>query len=921
MSAATVGASVPTASDSVFFDANSNSSTTAFTVTMSVSPRLCNDFTASGLDGTMTLSGTSIGLTISGNLTFQATNFNRNYSGTTTFNATTTGKTVTTNGVAFGALVDFNGVGGGWTLGSAFTTSGALQVSNGSFNTSTSNYSVSTSGLFSTTSTTRTITLNASTLTGTSGTAVSLVTTNLTFNAGTSTINCSGTGAGLLGGGATFSTVNFTSTNNPNTSITGANTFTNLTIATPTVVGINSLTLSADQTVTGTLTLGATNSATGRVFVLSNTLGTARTLTVATIATLSDVDFRDITAAGASGTWSGTRLGNCQGNSNITFEIAFTASCVTTALTTTGSPALAVGMNIYAGANYLGVITAGSANSWTVSIGGTYVSQSMTTAGKTVYYNLATGTGWTSTAWATSSGGTPALNNFPLAQDTAVFDNSSTTSTGTITYGLYWNIGTLDMSARTSALTFNPTGTDGTPIVYGSWKNGTGVTLSGTTLITFVGRTATQQITSNGIAFTQPITVDNATGTVQLVDDFTTDVARTFTLTTGTLDLNGKKLSTGLFSGTGITTRTIAFGVGNITCTGTGSVWTTATPTNLTTTGTQVVNVTSVGSTAITVTPGALSETNSISFNFTGGTYALSFLSASTYTARNIDFTGFAGTWNATATNTIYGNLKLSTGMTLTASGSVFTFGATSGTQQITTNAKTLDFPITFNGVGGTFQLQDALTMGSARNLTLTNGTLDLNGKTLTAGTALTTATGTKNLTFNGGTLVCPTASTTAFNNAVPTGFTTTAGTGSGTISMTASTAKTFVGGGSTFNCTLQNAGAGALTVSGSNTFTGISNSVQPTTFTFTSGTTQTLTNWSVSGTAGNLVTIGATTTSAATLSKASGTVSSDYLSISYSTATGGATWYAGANSTDGGNNTGWIFTAPSSGNFFLMFN
>jgi hypothetical protein len=141
---------------------------------------------------------------------------------------------------------------------------------------------------------------------------------------------------------------------------------------------------------------------------------------------------------------------------------------------------------------------------------------------------------------------------------------------------------------------------------------------------------------------------------------------------------------------------------------------------------------------------------------------------------------------------------------------------------------------------------------------------------------------------------------------------------------MTAATAKTFVGGGSTFNCTLQNSGAGALTVSGSNTFTTISNSVQPTTFTFTSGTTQTLTNWSVNGTAGNLVTIGASTTSAATLSKASGTVSSDYLSISYSTASGGATWYAGVNSTNGGNNTGWTFTAPpvtsSSGNFFLMF-
>jgi hypothetical protein len=261
--------------------------------------------------------------------------------------------------------------------------------------------------------------------------------------------------------------------------------------------------------------------------------------------------------------------------------------------------------------------------------------------------------------------------------------------------------------------------------------------------------------------------------------------------------------------------------------------------------------------------------------------------------------------------------------MTLTASTSATTFGATSGTQAITSNTKTIDFPLTFNGVGGTFQLQDALLMGTTRTLTHTNGTIDLNGKTLTVGTAYTTATGTKNLTFNGGTLVCPTAATTAFNNAQPTNYTTTAGTGTGKISMTAATAKTFVGGGSTFNCTLSNDGAGALTITGANTFTAIANGVSPTSFLFTAATTTTVTNWNVSGTAGNLVTIGSVTAASHTLSKASGTVSSNYLSISRSTATGGAAWYAGANSTNGGNNSGWLFSsapATNTGNFFFMF-
>jgi len=70
------------------------------------------------------------------------------------------------------------------------------------------------------------------------------------------------------------------------------------------------------------------------------------------------------------------------------------------------------------------------------------------------------------------------------------------------------------------------------------------------------------------------------------------------------------------------------------------------------------------------------------------------------------------------------------------------------------------------------------MTITSTRSALLTNGTLDLDGKTLNAGLSFVTGAGTKNLTFNGGTLVCPTASTTSFNNLQPTNFTTTAGTG-----------------------------------------------------------------------------------------------------------------------------------------------
>lgn len=98
-------------------------------------------------------------------------------------------------------------------------------------------------------------------------------------------------------------------------------------------------------------------------------------------------------------------------------------------------------------------------------------------------------------------------------------------------------------------------------------------------------------------------------------------------------------------------------------------------------------------------------------------------------------------------------------------------------------------------------------------------------------------------------------------------------------------------------------------------TFHNITNSVQPITVIFNALSTQTITGtFGLSGTAGNLVTIRSESPGTQfTLSKASGTVSCDYLSIQDSAATGGADWYAGANSTDVSNNTGWTFTAPPS--------
>jgi len=331
-----------------------------------------------------------------------------------------------------------------------------------------------------------------------------------------------------------------------------------------------------------------------------------------------------------------------------------------------------------------------------------------------------------------------------------------------------------------------------------------------------------------------------------------------------------------------------------------------------TTTSTTVWSATSGGASGASVP----TATDSVFFD-QAGTRTITLTGA----LNCLDITVSAGTHTFTSNGTINirGSMSLLTGTVWSATGTL-TFSSTTTGKTITTNAVTINSSITFNGVGGAWILQDALTMGSARILTHTNGTLDLNGKTLTVGIRYVTAAGTKNLTFNGGTLVCPTSIGIAFNNAAPTNFTTTAGTGTGVISMAAPASQTFEGGGSTYNCTLNRAGSGlALIITGANTFNDITNTVQPVRVQFTAGTTTTFNNFNLNGTAGNLVTIESTTASTHTLSKASGTVTGNYLSITNSTATGGATWNAGANSIDGGGNTGWIF-ASAGGNTGAFF-
>jgi hypothetical protein len=452
--------------------------------------------------------------------------------------------------------------------------------------------------------------------------------------------------------------------------------------------------------------------------------------------------------------------------------------------------------------------------------------------------------------------------------------------------------------------------------IYGNLTFSTGMTVTGAAVTHTYGATSgTQVITTNGKTYDCTITLNGVGGTFQLAGTTTMGSTRTLTLTNGALDLQTFTLTTNIFSSDNSNTRSITFGSGSkIVVTGSGAtVWSAATTTGLTITGTPRVEFTysgGVGTRTIGHGNTGGTEARSISVYVTAGTDILAITTA----IRILDFTGFSGSLSS-SNRTIYGNLVLSSTMTVTSGAQTTTFGATSGTQQVTTNGVSFGQNFYVSAPGATVQLQGALIVDSARTITLVDGTLDTNDLSVSCGSLAITGTNTRTLDFGSSDITVLGSGATAVNANVITGLTISYTAGASVI-MSSAVAKTFVGGGASWPALVQG-GAGALTITGSNTFADISNTTQPVSVLFTAGTTSTFTAFSLSGTLGNLVTIGSVTAASHALSKASGTVSVNYCTISRSDAAGGATWNASTSfgNVDGGNNTGWNFASMSATN------
>ena len=518
------GQAPPTSIDDVIFNSGSGSGTITVT-TATVTIIRCRSITLDcAVGSTLAFSSASIPIAIHGDLLVPASNSGRfgsfNVSHiymcgagrSSIINSYASGANYTTAPAFALSAITFIGIGTTWTLSNHFYGGTSLNIIYGTLNTNGYDY-------FTTGSLNTTINLSSNTVYNPRG-----------ITLGASLFYCNNITLADPSTGFTFtpgtSTITLT-TSTTSTITTSGQSFYNLSFARPASTAAQTIALANNITVTNALSMSSTNvTAIARIFIRSTTIGSIRTITANSLSgSFTDLDFRDIALAGSAGTLTGTRIGDCGGNSGITFATP-----------------------------------------------------------KTVYWNLAGAQNWNATAWCTSSNGgvtlnAAAINNFPLAQDTAVF-NTVGSVTATITINLAVNIGTIDMSARTNTAypMLLASGTQAITI-YGSYIGGSGVTRTGTAAITFAGR-GTQTITSAGRQITNPITIDNVSGTVQLSDNLFTNAA--MILTSGTFSAINYNVTCTTFTSNNSNSRTLNMGTGVWTLTSTGVVWQCVTSTNMT---------------------------------------------------------------------------------------------------------------------------------------------------------------------------------------------------------------------------------------------------------------------------------------------------------------------------------------------------
>jgi hypothetical protein len=361
------GASVPLATDDVYFDTNSGGGT----VTVNLAGRTCLNLSFRGLSGTSDFTGTFAGVStvgISGGLTLSAST-TYTYSSTISFLAISGSNNITSNGRTLVCGININGLGGTFNLTDGLTTTtsaGSLILTAGTLNLGSSTHNIFSFN--SSFSNVRTLNFGTATvnLIGNNATIWSTSTnTNLTL-LGTPTINCTYSGSTGTRG------VNFglpTEANTINVNITA---------------GTDIVALSAGnyKSINFTGFLGSTT--------ISNVI-IYKDLTLSSTQTITSAG--SMAFAGTSVTQTITSNNITIPTATLTINSATTTFQISTALTITGSITLTNGtFNIINGANITcSSFISSNSNTRTLNMG----SGTWTLTGTLVVWNITTSTGMT----------------------------------------------------------------------------------------------------------------------------------------------------------------------------------------------------------------------------------------------------------------------------------------------------------------------------------------------------------------------------------------------------------------------------------------------------------------------------------------------------------------------------------------------
>jgi PKD repeat protein len=880
-------ACVPTATDNVFFDANSFSANgQSLTIDAIAS---CDNMNWTGIAFSNIMTGSS-DLHIYGSLTLISGLNVTNYSGNLYFQSGNIGNTITSAGKIFtdAASINFTGT-GNWSLGDAFAANNIVNLTSGTLTTNNNNF---TCGTFNSAgNVVRSLILGTSTVTITDCCSSWNITgTNFSLNAGTSLLkftntnsysyltagtndiyydvlfvdpNTSGNINGgkssyhniILNGGGTvnpasgsdFNDITFNGPNNGNVS-PGANsivhnvlfggngtvepgagsTFNNVSFAGTAYISTSSTTFN-DVVFNNTAT----------VYNLSGTFGSANFKNNASITSTTTFDSllftKNFTYTLSYGTTQTIvnyfkAIGTCSQLVTIQSSTAGNQATLSKATgTVTANYVTMKDINATGGAYFTTINSTNLSNNtgWVIS----------NPSAQSLYWVNGTGN-WSDTAhWSTISGG-PSGACIPTLYDNVYFDANSFTATGqSVTVDIIAYCDSMNWAGITNTNLL--TGTTDLH-VYGSLRLSPNVNISGYTgnlylQSNYIGTT----IASVGKTFACATINLNGTGNWSIPSPFATTGA--FNLLSGTFSTNSYSFTCGTFSSTGNNVRSLILGTSTVTITGCCSSW----------------NITGTN------------------FSLNAGTSLLRFTNTNSYS------------YLTAGQNDVYYDVLFvdpNTSGDINGGGAKFHNIIANGGGSINPGSGSVINDITFNG-------PNAGSVSPGANSTVHNVIFGGNG-TASPGAGCTY----NNVSF-GGTASISTSSTT-FKDVVFTGA-----------------ASVYNLSGTFASANFKNNG----TITANTTFDTLFFS-KSYTYILTYNTTQTIVNYfRANGSCSQPISIQSNTAgSQATISKATGTVAATYINMKDLNATGGAIFTAGF-STNISDNTGWAINPPGGQNLYWV--